>query len=51
MIDELHAQHFKVVLHTVIEGRRLTGTVSEPCTRSTAVPSGRTPDDHWPDDR
>ncbi len=51
MIDELHAQHFKVVLHIVIEGRRLTGTVDDPCTPAKAVPSGRTPDDRWPDDR
>jgi alpha-glucosidase/alpha-D-xyloside xylohydrolase len=50
MIDDLHAQHFRVVLHTVLEGRRLTGTVSEPCT-ATPLPSGRTPDGHWPDDR
>ena len=50
MIDELHAQHFKVVLHTVLEGRRLTGTVGEPCTAS-PLPSGRTPDGRWPDDR
>jgi alpha-glucosidase/alpha-D-xyloside xylohydrolase len=50
MIADLHAQHFKVVLHTVLEGRRLTGTVSEPCT-ATPLPSGRTPDGHWPDDR
>ena len=51
MIDDLHAQHFKVVLHTVIEGRRMSGTVAEPCTPDKAVPSGRTPDDKWPDDR
>ena len=25
MIDEMHAQHFKVVLHIVIEGRRMSG--------------------------
>jgi len=50
MIDELHAQHFKVVLHTVLEGRRLTGTVDDPCTAS-PLPSGRTPDGRWPDDR
>jgi len=50
MIDELHNQNFKVVLHTVLEGRRLTGTVSDPCT-ATALPSGRTPDGRWPDDR
>ena len=51
MIDELHAQHFRVVLHAVIEGRRMTGTVHDPCTPEKAVPSGRTPDDKWPDDR
>jgi alpha-glucosidase (family GH31 glycosyl hydrolase) len=50
MIDELHAQHFKVVLHTVLEGRRLTGTVNDPCTAA-PLPSGRTPDGHWPDNR
>jgi hypothetical protein len=50
MIDELHAQHFKVVLHAVLEGRYLTGTVNDPCTAS-PLPSGRTPDGRWPDDR
>jgi alpha-glucosidase (family GH31 glycosyl hydrolase) len=50
-IDHLHALHFKVVLHTVIEGRRMDGTVNDPCTPDKAVPSGRTPDDKWPDDR
>ena len=51
MIDDLHAQHFHVVLHAVIEGRRMSGTVNDPCTPDKAVPSGRTPDDRWPDDR
>jgi alpha-glucosidase (family GH31 glycosyl hydrolase) len=51
MIDELHAQHFRVVLHVVIEGRRMSGTVAEPCTPANAVPSGRTPDNQWPPDR
>jgi len=51
MIGALHAQHFKVVLHVVIEGLRLTGTVHEPCDPKNAVPSGRTPDNRWPDDR
>ncbi len=51
MIESLHGQHFKVVLHTVIEGRRLTGSVNEPCDPKNAVPSGRTPDNRWPDDR
>ena len=50
MLDELHAEHFKVVLHVVIEGRHLTGTVSDPCTAA-PLPSGRTPDDQWPPDR
>jgi alpha-glucosidase/alpha-D-xyloside xylohydrolase len=49
-IDELHGQHFKVVLHVVLEGRRLTGTVADPCT-APPLPSGRTPDDRWPPDR
>jgi len=51
MIDELHRRHYKVVLHIVIEGRRLTGTVKEPCDPKNAGPSGRTPDNRWPDDR
>ena len=50
MIDELHAQHFKVVLHTVLEGRHLTGTVNDACTAA-PLPSGRTTDGRWPDDR
>ncbi|HZM88916.1 MAG TPA: TIM-barrel domain-containing protein [Blastocatellia bacterium] len=50
MIDELHAQHFKVVLHIVLEGRRLTGAVSDRCTAA-PLPSGRTPDNQWPNDR
>jgi len=50
MIGDMHAQHFKVVLHTVLEGRRLTGTVSDPCLAA-PLPSGRTPDGTWPDDR
>jgi alpha-glucosidase/alpha-D-xyloside xylohydrolase len=51
MLDELHAEHFRVILHAVIEGRRMSGTVHDPCTPDKAVPSGRTPDDQWPDDR
>jgi alpha-glucosidase/alpha-D-xyloside xylohydrolase len=50
MIDELHAQHFKVMLHVVLEGQRLTGTVSDPCTAA-PLPSGRTRDNRWPDER
>lgn len=50
MLDELHAEHFKVVLHIVIEGRTLTGAVADPCT-APPVPSGRMPDNQWPADR
>ncbi|HET7620074.1 MAG TPA: TIM-barrel domain-containing protein [Vicinamibacterales bacterium] len=48
-IDRLHGMHYKVVLHTVIEGKRLTGTVRDAC--AAPEPSGRTPDGEWPDDR
>jgi alpha-glucosidase (family GH31 glycosyl hydrolase) len=55
-IDDLHALHYKVVLHVVIEGRHLTGTVKDPCT--TQERSGRTPDANgdltkgtWPSER
>ena len=41
-IDDLHALHYKVVLHVVIEGKHLTGTVDDPCTAPER--SGRTPD-------
>jgi alpha-glucosidase len=50
MLDELHAEHFKIVMHIVIEGRRLTGTVSDPCT-APPQPSGRTADNQWPAER
>src|SRR5688572_3230864 len=50
-IGDLHALHYKVVLHAVIEGRRMSGTVAGACTPKKAVPSGRTPDDRWPEDR
>jgi alpha-glucosidase/alpha-D-xyloside xylohydrolase len=48
-IDALHALHYKVVLHMVIEGRHLTGAVTDPC--KSPEPSGRTPDGKWPDER
>jgi alpha-glucosidase/alpha-D-xyloside xylohydrolase len=50
MIDTLHAEHFRVIFHVVIEGRTLTGRVGDPCTAA-PLPSGRTPDDRWPPDR
>jgi alpha-glucosidase/alpha-D-xyloside xylohydrolase len=49
-IRALHAEHFKVVLHVVVEGHHLTGTVSDPCTAA-PLPSGVTADGHWPPDR
>ncbi len=51
MIDDLHTAHFHVVLHSVIEGRRMSGSVRDACTPADHVPSGRTADDKWPDDR
>src|SRR5688572_19812738 len=47
MMQSLHDLHYKVVLHIVIEGRRMNGAVSDPCTPDKAVPSGRTPDNRW----
>jgi alpha-glucosidase len=46
----LHDEHFKVVVHVVIEGKRLTGGVTDQCTAE-PLPSGRTPDNKWPPDR
>ena len=50
MLNTLHAQHFKVVLHIVIEGRTLTGTVRDGCT-GPAQPTGRDASNQWPADR
>lgn len=50
MLDQLHADHFKVIMHIVIEGSTLTGSVNDPCT-APPLPPGRTPDDRWPPDR
>jgi alpha-glucosidase/alpha-D-xyloside xylohydrolase len=49
-IQTLHDEHFNVVLHIVVEGRRYHGTVNDPCT-DPSQPSGRTPDNRWPEDR
>ena len=37
MIDDLHAQHFRVVLHSVIEGRRMSGAVTDPSGNSWTI--------------
>ena len=50
ILDQLHAQHFRVIVHVVIKGRRLLGTVKDPCTAE-PLPPGRTPDDRWPPER
>ena len=50
MIDALHALNFKVVLHTVIEGQRITGAVTDTCT-APPIPPGRMADNQWPPDR
>src|SRR2546430_13662242 len=50
LFRSLHALHFRVVLHVVLEGRRLTGTVADPCPDPPApgaTGSGRT----WPDEQ
>jgi alpha-glucosidase/alpha-D-xyloside xylohydrolase len=49
-VAALHAEHFKVVLHVVVEGHHLTGTVADACT-APPLPSGVTADGHWPPDR
>lgn len=49
-IDQLHGMDFKVVLHVVIEGHKLTGRVTDPCTHA-PLPSGRLPNGHWPPER
>jgi alpha-glucosidase (family GH31 glycosyl hydrolase) len=51
IIRQLHDDHFKVVLHVVLEGRKLTGTVADRCTAATPLPSGKTADGRWPDER
>lgn len=49
-IRDLHADNFKVVLHIVVEGHHFYGAVKDACT-APPQPTGRTPDNHWPDDR
>ena len=50
ILDQLHADHFKVVVHVVVEGRRFIGTVNDPCT-APALPPGRVNDTQWPPER
>jgi alpha-glucosidase (family GH31 glycosyl hydrolase) len=48
-IEQLHADHFRVVLHIVVEGRHFQGTVKDACTAP--LPPGRDAAGHWPPDR
>jgi alpha-glucosidase len=48
-IDALHGMHYRVVLHTVIEGRRLSGTVRDSC--KAPEPSGRDANNRWAEER
>ncbi|MGH7469454.1 MAG: TIM-barrel domain-containing protein, partial [Longimicrobiales bacterium] len=50
ILDQLHAQNFKVIVHIVIEGRSLLGSVNYAC-KGQPLPSGRTPDNRWPPER
>lgn len=51
MLEEIHGMGFKVVVHIVVEGRRLMGAVGDPCTAD-PLPPGRMPeDDRWPPER
>jgi alpha-glucosidase (family GH31 glycosyl hydrolase) len=50
MIDKLHADRFKVILHIVIEGRRLVGSVGDACTAA-PQPTGRDANNQWPGER
>jgi alpha-glucosidase/alpha-D-xyloside xylohydrolase len=50
ILEQLHADRFKVIVHIVIEGRRLTGTVADPCTAA-PLPPGRVNEKTWPPER
>ena len=50
ILDQLHADHFKVIVHVVVEGRRFIGTVNDPCT-APPLPPGRTAENQWPPER
>ena len=49
-VAALHDQHYKVILHVVVEGRKLTGTVHDACA-APPLPSGTTADGKWPRER
>ncbi len=45
MFDELHQEHFKIVLHAVIRARSMRGTVHDPC--DPARPAEEQPSCYW----
>jgi alpha-glucosidase/alpha-D-xyloside xylohydrolase len=49
-IEQLQRNHFRVVLHVVLEGKQLTGSVNDACSAA-PLPSGRAADGQWPPDR
>jgi alpha-glucosidase/alpha-D-xyloside xylohydrolase len=49
-VKQLQRDHFRVVLHVVLEGKQLIGTVNDACSAA-PLPSGRTSDGLWPPDR
>jgi alpha-glucosidase (family GH31 glycosyl hydrolase) len=50
MFGHLHDEHFKVVLHVVLEGKTLTGSIGDRCA-APPLPSGTVSSGDWPDDR
>ena len=49
-IEQLQRNHLRVVLHVVLEGKQLTGSVNDACSAA-PLPSGRAADGQWPPDR
>jgi alpha-glucosidase/alpha-D-xyloside xylohydrolase len=49
-LHELHTLHYHVVLHAVLEGRRLTGSVNDPCP-DPPKPGATGSGDTWPDEQ
>jgi alpha-glucosidase (family GH31 glycosyl hydrolase) len=49
MLEQLHGMHYRVVVHVVLEGRRLTGTVADSCPEP--PPAGTGSGQNWPDDQ
>jgi len=49
MLEALHGMHYRVVVHVVLEGRRLTGSVADSCPGP--PPGGTGSGQNWPDDQ